>query len=219
MLSSFGKVSAMEMDPTARKISLQKTDGLYDIRLGACPSGIPFVNVRFDLICLIDVLEHIEEDVETLVAVKSLLSERGRILITVPANRWLWSSHDDFLYHKRRYSVSELRKKAAESGLSINKLSYYNTFMFPLEAIVRLKDKILAKSSASGTKIPSSIINKSLMKIFSAERYLIRLFDLPFGVSLFCVLYVSMRKSNVLQRSLMKKAARFFMTGLLIDLS
>src|SRR4029077_81559 len=109
MLSSFGQVSAVEMDASARSIALQKTDGRFDIRAGFCPGGIPFANEKFDLICLFDVLEHIEEDIATLVAVKGLLASGGRVLMTVPAQQWLWSAHDEFLHHKRRYAARELR--------------------------------------------------------------------------------------------------------------
>ena len=87
MLAEFGQVSALEMDETARSIAAEKTGGHFDIRAGCCPTNIPFAGEHFDLICLFDVLEHIEQDVETLVAVKPLLAEAGRVLITVPAKR------------------------------------------------------------------------------------------------------------------------------------
>lgn len=132
MLSSFGQVSAVEMDASARSIAVQKTQGRFDIRAGSCPAGIPFAGERFDLICLIDVLEHIEEDVATLTAVKGLLAKGGRVLATVPAHRWLWSAHDTFLHHKRRYTADELRRKISAAGLEPVKLSYFNTFLFPL---------------------------------------------------------------------------------------
>src|SRR5665811_2607027 len=62
MLSDFGRVSALEMDPTARSIATEKTGGCFDIRAGFCPADIPFPTATFDLVCLFDVLEHIEED-------------------------------------------------------------------------------------------------------------------------------------------------------------
>lgn len=188
MLSSFGKVSALEMDATARSIASKKTGGRFDIRAGRCPTDIPFADEKFDLICLFDVLEHIEEDMETLVAAKSLLAKGGRVLVTVPAYRWLWSAHDQHLHHKRRYSLSELRRKSAAAGLQPAKLSYFNTLLFPLAAMARLKDRLLGNSSASGTRIPPAPINRLFCALFSAERYLLGRFNLPFGVSLLAVL-------------------------------
>jgi SAM-dependent methyltransferase len=188
MLSSFGQVSALEMDATARLIAAEKTDSRFDIRPGFCPTDIPFGGEKFDLICLFDVLEHIDEDVETLIAVKRLLSDGGRVLVTVPAYRWLWSAHDKFLHHKRRYSATELRQKVLASGFKPAKLTYFNTFFFPLAAFVRFKDRLLGNSSASGTGIPPAPINQLFAGLFGLERFMIGKFNLPFGVSLLCVL-------------------------------
>jgi hypothetical protein len=70
------------------------------------------------------------------------------------------------------------------------KLSYFNTILFPLAVAVRLKDKLLGNQSVTGTSVPPGLINKLLTPIFSAERFLIKHFNLPFGVSLLCVLEI-----------------------------
>jgi len=188
MLSSFGQVSAFEMDATARSIALDKTGGQFDIRPGRCPTDIPFIGEKFDLICLFDVLEHIDQDVETLIAIKNMLAEGGLVLVTVPAYRWLWSGHDTSLHHKRRYSAGELHMKVIAAGLQPVRISYFNTLLFPLAAIVRLKDRLLGNSSDSGTAIPPALINRILRVLFSSERFMLSHFNLPFGVSLLGVL-------------------------------
>jgi len=188
MLATFGEVSALEMDATARAIAAKKTNNLYDIRAGFCPDNIPFHEQQFDLICMFDVLEHIEKDTETLISIKQLLKKNGRILLSVPAYQWLYGPHDEFLHHKRRYSAKELRKKFVASGFQPLKISYFNTFLFPLAAIVRLKDKIIGNRSATGTGVPPVLINNIFSCIFSTERFLLERFNLPFGVSLLCIL-------------------------------
>lgn len=188
MLSSFGQVSALEMDATARSLASEKTGGRFDIRPGFCPTDIPFAGEKFDLICLFDVLEHIDEDVETLIALKGFLAQSGRVLVTVPAYRWLWSAHDEFLHHKRRYSATELRQKVAASGLQPVKITYFNSILFPLAALVRLKDRLLRNSSASGSSVPPAPINRLFTTLFSGERFLLAKMNLPFGVSLLGVL-------------------------------
>lgn len=189
MLSAFGQVTALEMDATARSIANKKTFDQFDIRAGFCPTDIPFTNEKFDLVCLFDVLEHIEEDFTTLVALKNLVADGGKILLTVPAYQWLWSRHDEFLHHKRRYSAPDLRKKLVAAGLRVDKISYFNTLLFPLAVTARFKDRLLGAASASGSGIPADPLNDLLYRIFSAERYLLEKLSLPFGVSLLAILH------------------------------
>lgn len=188
MLAQFGTVSALESNSEARTIALSKTNNTYDIKTGHCPNNIPFKDQRFDLVCLFDVLEHIEQDNETLIAMKKLLTPTGLLLITVPAYQWLWGAHDKFLHHKRRYSLNKLRKQSARVQLKPVRLSYFNTLLFPLAMIARLKDKLLKSSIASGTSIPPKPINQLFRMIFSIEQFILKRSNLPFGASLLCLL-------------------------------
>ena len=188
MLGKFGNISAVEMDETARDIAVRKTRGCYEIRTGYCPDNIQFSNQRFDLICMFDVLEHIDQDVETLVSIKKLLKHNGRILITVPAYQWLYGAHDKFLHHKRRYTANQLQRKIEMADLRKVRISYFNAILFPLAVIVRLKDKLLCNDSASGTKVPPVIINNILRNLFASERFLLSRINLPLGVSLMAIL-------------------------------
>lgn len=187
MLSAFGAISALELDSGARTIAAEKTGGRFDIRAGVCPGDIPFAPANFDLVCLFDVLEHIEDDVATLIAVRKLLAAGGRVFLTVPAYAWLRSTHDDRLDHKRRYSIAELREKLAASGLRIEKISYFNTLLFPLVALGRLKDRLFKQSTATGTAIPSAPVNRFLSALFGTERFFLGTRNLPYGVSLLAV--------------------------------
>ncbi|WP_426700418.1 class I SAM-dependent methyltransferase [Rhodanobacter sp. Col0626] len=184
MLSQHGNVSALEMDENARKLSSDKTHDQFAIHAGSCPDNIPFQDERFDLICMFDVLEHIDEDVETLAALRRYLAPGGRMLITVPAYQWLWSAHDVFLHHKRRYTARTLREAFHRSGLRIDRLTYFNTLLLPLAALARLKDRASSRKKASGTEIPPPFINSTLNAIFASERHMLANFNLPAGVSL-----------------------------------
>jgi len=188
MLAKFGDVSAFEMDTTARGIALEKTNNLLDIQAGFCPDNIPFKDQQFDLICMFDVLEHIEKDVETLSSLMKKLKKNGRILITVPAYQWLYGPHDKFLHHKRRYYAKDLQEKCISAELQPLRVSYFNTILFPLAFAVRLKDKLFGNQEATGTSIPPVLINKLFTVIFSAERFFLKYLNLPFGVSLLCIL-------------------------------
>lgn len=188
MLSGFGQTCAMELDDVAREIALKKTGGRFDIKPGRCPDQIPYVGEKFDLICMFDVLEHIQEDQETLNALSPLLKPKGRIIITVPANPWMWSSHDVHLHHIRRYTASELKTKIDRAGLRAIRFSYFNTLLFPLAIVARIKDRLSGNPTASGTATPGSIINKAMSHVFGAEKHFVRHASLPFGISLLAIL-------------------------------
>lgn len=187
MLSAHGEVSAIEMDEVACRIAREKTGGRFDLRRGCFPDDIPFRGETFDLIGMFDVLEHVEQDVETLVALRGLLAPGGRMLITVPAYRWMWSAHDEFLQHKRRYTAKSLRHALAGAGLRVERVSYFNLWLSPLAMLARLKDWLLRSGRSSGTAVPPALVNRALCSIFRSERRLLDRFDLPAGVSLLAV--------------------------------
>ncbi|MDP5240144.1 class I SAM-dependent methyltransferase [Uliginosibacterium sp. 31-16] len=188
MLSGFGQTCAMELDEVAREIAIGKTGGRFTIKAGRCPDQIPYNGEKFDLICLFDVLEHIQEDQETLNALGPLLKPNGRIIITVPANPWMWSSHDVHLHHIRRYTAANLKLKIERAGLHATRLSHFNTLLFPLAIAARIKDRLTGNPTASGTAIPGALINKAMSHIFGAERHFVRRASLPFGISLLAIL-------------------------------
>lgn len=136
---------------------------------------------------MFDVLEHIDEDVATLAALRKHLAPGGRMLITVPAYPWLWSAHDVFLHHKRRYTAQRLRKVFNDSGLHLDRISYFNTLLLPLAALGRLRDRIVSSGQSSGRAIPPALINAALETIFASERHLLKRFNLPAGVSLMAI--------------------------------
>lgn len=187
MLGKFGNVCAMELDHTAIELAEAKTPGRFCIKQGACPDQIPYEG-PFDLICLFDVLEHIDQDIETLAALRSLLADGGRIILTVPAHQWLWSRHDTHLHHKRRYSRLELRSKASFAGLTVQMIGFFNTLLFPLAVATRIWGRLTGSESMSGTSLPPRVLNSLLARTFSFERRLVGRVGLPTGVSLVATL-------------------------------
>lgn len=182
MLSRYGQVHAMELDDQARQMANAK--GVTQVRSGSLPDEVPYQQEQFDLIALLDVLEHVEDDRNTLKVMGSLLKPEGCLLISVPAFPFLWSAHDEVHHHKRRYSLSELRGKLEDAGLEITYASYFNTVLFPLIFGARLLGKLHANKRESGDLImPHPFINRLLFAIFSSERFVLGRWSLPFGVS------------------------------------
>ena len=89
--------------------------------------------------------------------------------------------------HKRRYTLPELNEKLVQAGFTVEKISYYNTFLFPVVFLVRMLNNVLKRDGASDMDMPGSALNYVLKKIFGIEKYLLRVFNLPFGVSVLAV--------------------------------
>jgi SAM-dependent methyltransferase len=187
MLSRFGKVIAVERSATARAFATEKTGARCDIRAGAAPDELPLTGELFDLICLFDVLEHVEQDEETLRAIRPFLAPGGTVLLTVPAFRRLWGPHDAALHHKRRYEKAELRGKLREAGFTIAKLSFINMGLFPLAVLMRVYDRLAKRPGASGTQTPPWLLNEIFAGIFGAEAAVLPALNLPFGLSLLAI--------------------------------
>jgi SAM-dependent methyltransferase len=128
---------------------LSGSDGAYtglQIARQRCPSArflqmdarkIPF-REEFDVIGAFDVLEHIEEDQEVINQIYQALKPGGGLLISVPQHRFLWSVVDDYSYHKRRYSRSNLTQKLERSNFRVVHATSFVSLMLPLLLASRL---------------------------------------------------------------------------------
>jgi hypothetical protein len=97
-------------------------DDISDLSQGV--TGITFVAERpaqrFDRILLLDVLEHIEDDVTFLTSlVDNVLGEEGVVVMSVPAHQSLFSSHDRMLRHFRRYAPADAARVVERAGLRV----------------------------------------------------------------------------------------------------
>jgi SAM-dependent methyltransferase len=188
MLSGFGNLCALEPDAQARAYANARA--ITDVREGALPGPIPFEG-PFDLIALPDVLEHVEQDAEALKALYTKLKPGGRLLLTVPAFMFLRGPHDDAHHHFRRYTKPPLLRLLQEAGFTVDFASYYNFWLFPLIALVRLVSRCLPARRKNPYEalisIPPKPLNALLTHIFASEAWLLRALRLPFGVSLLVV--------------------------------
>jgi SAM-dependent methyltransferase len=91
-----------------------------------------------DLVLMMDVLEHVDDDRGLVRLYADKVPSGAHFLATVPAFRFLWSGHDVFLEHKRRYRLPEIEKTMTDAGLEVVHGAYYFGFIFPLAAAVRL---------------------------------------------------------------------------------
>lgn len=141
----------------------------------------------FDSIYILDVLEHIDNEVEILKSVRNYLTDNGKILVTVPAYQFLWSPHDDFVHHVRRYTKKSLRKVLEEAGYKVERLSYFNSILFPFALIQRLGSKLLKRKLSNHLSTPPNVMNWLFKQIFLQEVRILKHTNLPIGLSIFAV--------------------------------
>ena len=77
------------------------------------------------LVLLMDVLEHADDDAGLLSDAVSRCEGPARFFITAPAFQALWSGHDEFLGHRRRYTLPRLEGVARSAGLRVDSGYYY----------------------------------------------------------------------------------------------
>lgn len=103
---------------------------------------------RFDLVLLLDVIEHVDKDLAFLrKVVKDRLAEDGRVLMTVPAFNSFFSSHDRFLGHRRRYSLKEFTALSEKAGLKVLSSGYLFSSLLLPRALAAAAEKALGKRS------------------------------------------------------------------------
>jgi 2-polyprenyl-3-methyl-5-hydroxy-6-metoxy-1,4-benzoquinol methylase len=152
-----------------------------------CRKEVDFVNA--DLVLIMDVLEHIDDDSEFLKNYVSRVPQGAKFLISVPAFQFLWSGHDVFLEHKRRYTLPQLEALVSRTGLVIEKSNYYFGFVFPAALVTRLADKIVHRKTEqkkSQLKKLSHFVNKILSMICRAELPIMGC-NKCIGLTVFCV--------------------------------
>lgn len=184
-LRAFGETCGMDNAETAIELCREIFDGT--VRIGQLPDQIPYAEASFQVLTALDVIEHIDDDIESLKAMRNRLAPGGMAVITVPAYMFLWSEFDEINEHRRRYTRGELAMKLRTAGFRIEKLSYFNTLLFPLAWAVRLRNRWLKRSGAAELELPNRWVNLLLGSIFGLEKYLLRFTSLPFGVSILAV--------------------------------
>jgi|GWRWMinimDraft_16_1066024.scaffolds.fasta_scaffold11043_2 SAM-dependent methyltransferase len=183
LLSRFGSVHGFEYDDQA--LEAARALGIGEVCAGNLPDGIPFASQPFDAIGLFDVLEHLEKPVESLTALRKRLTPSGSVVITVPANPWLWGPHDEVHQHFRRYTAASLRAHIAAAGLTVHYLSYFNSLLLPLAVAQRVRERVFGYSTEN--LAPAKTVNEMLFRVFRFERHWIPRWRAPLGLSLLAV--------------------------------
>jgi SAM-dependent methyltransferase len=190
MLGELGDVDGMELNASAAARARSRLPGGGQVFEGGLPEGLP-PGRRYDVITAFDVLEHVERVEEAISAIAAALVPGGVFVCTVPAFMFLWSEHDVANHHFRRYRRRQLVAQLEQGPLRIRHTSYFNSWLFPAVAGVRLL-KRLSKLPEAGKadydlSMPPRLLNELLARVFASERRLVAGAGLPVGVSLLAV--------------------------------
>jgi trans-aconitate methyltransferase len=127
----------------------------------------------FDLILLLDVLEHVDDDVALLSNVAASVSPGTPIFITVPAFGFLWSAHDVFLDHRRRYTSRMLARTITGARLTVDRIRYFYAVILPLAVLLRLLTNGRDPATGSDLRPAPAAVGWLLRTALKAERLLL----------------------------------------------
>ena len=179
---------ARGVDASHEAIGFSRKRGVGDLVEKADFRYLPFAAESFDVITAVDTLEHIADDVGALREWERVLRPDGRLLIFVPAHRWLWSLQDEVSGHQRRYTARTLRRAIDAAGLQVDRMTYVSTLLFPVIFVGRLWLKVLRRFREITTEndLHPAWSNTILRRIFRIEIGLLHRVNLPFGASILC---------------------------------
>jgi SAM-dependent methyltransferase len=146
---------------------------------------------RWDIIFLLDVLEHVGDQQAVLRQIHDSLASGGLLLMTVPALHFFWSINDELAGHHRRYAKKDLQELAAGAGLRLCEARYFMFFLSPLLLAARAGRRAEGMSPAERERrtavthrIPPAPLNGLLSAVFAAETPLGLWWNFPWGTSL-----------------------------------
>jgi len=183
-LQQFGAVRGIEPDS-----GLVTSDGPFRSQIEVRPFDSTYQPPSpLNLVLMLDVLEHIEDDLAAARHVHKILAPGGVFLLTVPALMWLWSQHDDANLHFRRYHKATLRRVLTEAGFRVEYVQYF----FGWTIVPMLLRRLLApgkqnQPAAYRVKVPPGPVNTLMYAKSRFEQLTFGRWGLPVGSSLIAV--------------------------------
>jgi len=204
-LSRYGQVIGIDNNPKPLAIAQQRG---YNVRQGGA-EALPVDADSFDLVALLDTLEHCQDDMAVLRECRRACAPGGYLVVTTPAFMALWSHNDELNRHYRRYTAPELRRKLVTSGLEVVRLTYNNLLLsLPAAALMVLRRAVGRQPKLGSPHFDDesyqvemepapALLNALLSAITWTEAQVLRWINLPAGTSLICIA----RKASGLEAS------------------
>ena len=142
------KGTGIDFSAAAVQEFIQKTKGMplnFSVRNCEAESLLSS-GERFNLVVACEVLEHIEDDVNTLNTWNQLLSKSGHLLLSVPARMKNWGHNDEYAGHLRRYEKEELTEKLHKANFEVINFCSYG---YPFSNFTKLAGDLLIKKNVN----------------------------------------------------------------------
>ncbi|MFW5696980.1 MAG: class I SAM-dependent methyltransferase [Fimbriimonadaceae bacterium] len=188
-LADLGKTVGVDISDHAFKFIQERADrgalGQVSLVKGDV-QNLPLRGDQFEAAVSLDTLEHVQNDGAGAAELFRTLKPGGRLVVNVPAFRWLFGPHDVALMHHRRYTKAELRRLLEGAGFKVELLSYSVYLLFPVVLAVRLLERRRGGGRISLPNVPGWL-NRWLIYIMDYEGWLMTKVSLPFGSSVVAV--------------------------------
>jgi SAM-dependent methyltransferase len=148
---------------------------------------------EWDIVFLLDVIEHLADDCEAIQQVARALKPGGHLFVTTPALDRFWSYNDEFANHLRRYSKRDFTRLADAAGLHLCEARYFMFLLSPLYWLIRRRFIVLTEAekrefAIRNHRVPPYLINEFLAGVFYLETPLGHKLSFPWGTSILAIL-------------------------------
>lgn len=182
-LARRGRIAAFEPHIDALAFARERHPEVQ-IQEAALPYPLPYEPASFDLVAALDVLEHVDNDVDAARALVALVRPGGWLLVTVPAHQALWGSHDRRLHHMRRYGRRQVLALFDTPELELVRFTPFNLILSPIAMVYRVAERSLGVDLGNQERLPPRVLNELLARTFAFESALLRKgVPVPFGLS------------------------------------
>jgi dolichyl-phosphate beta-glucosyltransferase len=148
-------------------------------------ADLPIPDASVNVVCLLDVIEHLSDPVSAIREAARILTNDGRLIINVPAHPRLWSSADEVLGHARRYTRRSLRDELERGGCKVIWSSHvFSWLVLPVWLRRRTRP---SDEPQLGLDVASPLIDRLSMVLTRLEWIMVSHVPLRFGTSLLCI--------------------------------
>ena len=152
-------------------------------------------SAEWDIVFLLDVLEHIPDQVEALRQVRRSMRPGGLLFVTTPALKFFWTYNDDLVHHQRRYCKKDFLDMGKYVGLDLLRTDYFMFFLSPVLLLSRLLYQPITEATPDQLQdhlmrthgIPEEPINTVLTTVLSIEASAVNHINFPWGTSILAV--------------------------------